>query len=79
MCGRYRLSRQKEFLAEHFGVESDDDWTNGFNIAPTQNVLVIRQHPGKPNRLGSRMRWGLIPFWSNDASISPPCRTLEAR
>ena len=39
-----------------------------YNIAPTQNVEVIRQHPEEPKRLGSRMRWGLIPFWAKDAS-----------
>ena len=39
------------------------------NIAPTQNVPVIRQHPEQPKRFGSRMRWGLIPFWAKDPSI----------
>ena len=69
MCGRYRLSRHKEVLAEHFGTEPDDDWTPRYNIAPTQSVPMIRQHPQEPKRLGSRMRWGLIPSWAKDASI----------
>jgi putative SOS response-associated peptidase YedK len=69
MCGRYRLSRSKELLAERFDIEPDDDWTPRFNIAPTQNVSVIRQHPEQPKRLGSRMRWGLIPYWAKDPSI----------
>ncbi len=69
MCGRYRLSRSKELLAEHFDVEPDDDWEPRYNIAPMQNVPVIRQHPAQPKRLGSRMRWGLIPFWAKDSSI----------
>jgi putative SOS response-associated peptidase YedK len=69
MCGRYRLSRSKELLAEHFDVEPDDDWEPRYNIAPMQNVPVIRQHPEQPRRLNSRMRWGLIPFWAKDASI----------
>ncbi len=54
MCGRYRLSRSKELLAEHFDVEPDDDWEPRYNIAPTQNVPVIRQHPEQPKRLGSQ-------------------------
>jgi len=63
MCGRYRLSHRKELLAERFAVEpDDDDWVPRYNIAPTQNIPVIRQHPEQPKRLGSRMRWGLIPF-----------------
>jgi len=69
MCGRYRLSRHKELLAERFGVEPDDDWVPRYNIAPAQNVPVVRQHAEKPKRLGSRMRWGLIPYWAKDASI----------
>ena len=36
---------------------------------PTQNVPVIRQDPEQPKRLGSRMRWGLIPFWAKEPSI----------
>jgi putative SOS response-associated peptidase YedK len=69
MCGRYRLSRRKEFLAEHFDVEPDEDWEPRYNIAPSQSVPVIRQHPEESKRLGSSMRWGLIPFWAKDPSI----------
>jgi putative SOS response-associated peptidase YedK len=69
MCGRYRLSRHKEMLAERFDVDWDNDWTPRYNIAPGQNVPVIRQDPDQPKRLGSRMRWGLIPSWAKDASI----------
>lgn len=50
-------------------VEPDDDWVPRYNISPTQNVPVIRQHLAEPKRLGSRMRWGLIPFWAKDPSI----------
>ena len=63
MCGRYRLSRRKEIIAEHFEADlPEDDWVPGYNIAPTQPVPVIRQHPKEPTRVMSLMRWGLIPF-----------------
>ena len=68
MCGRFRLTRASR-LAERFGIEPEDDWVPRYNIAPTQNVEVIRQHAEEPKRSGSRMRWGLIPFWAKDASI----------
>jgi|HubBroStandDraft_2_1064218.scaffolds.fasta_scaffold147497_2 putative SOS response-associated peptidase YedK len=43
MCGRYRLSRRKQIIAEHFEVLSDDDdWTPLYNSAPAQQVPVIR-------------------------------------
>jgi putative SOS response-associated peptidase YedK len=68
MCGRFRLSRVSK-LAERFDIEPDDDWVPRYNIAPTQNILVIRQHPEEPKRFGSQVRWGLIPFWAKDASV----------
>lgn len=69
MCGRYRLSRRKQIIAEHFdAISDDDDWTPRYNIAPTQPVAVVRQHPAEPTRHLSQMRWGLIPSWSKDAS-----------
>ena len=49
MCGRYRLSRRKQILAEHFEANSfDDDWEPRYNIAPTESVPVICQHPKEP-------------------------------
>ena len=66
MCGRYRLTRKKEILAEHFGIEPDDNWQPRYNVAPTQDIAVIRQHRDEPKRIASVMRWGLIPFWSKD-------------
>jgi putative SOS response-associated peptidase YedK len=71
MCGRYRLSRRKQFVEEYFDTVADaPDWVPRYNIAPTQPVPVIRQHPKEPRRELSLMRWGLIPSWAKDASIA---------
>jgi putative SOS response-associated peptidase YedK len=67
MCGRFRLTRASK-LAEQFGIEPNDDWVPRYNIAPTQNVEVIREHSEELKRFGSQMRWGLIPSWAKDAS-----------
>jgi putative SOS response-associated peptidase YedK len=78
MCGRYRLSRRKQILEEHFDtVPWDDDWSPRYNIAPTQPIPVIRQHPKEPVRQISLMKWGLIPNWSRDASVAGS--TINAR
>lgn len=78
MCGRYRLSRRKQIIEEYFDTTPlDDDWNPRFNIAPTQPVPVIRQHPKEPVRQISTMRWGLIPNWSRDASVAGS--TINAR
>src|SRR5258707_13839129 len=71
MCGRYRLSRRKQLVEEYFDVSSDaEDWVPRFNIAPTQPVPVLRQHPKEPRRDLLLMRWGLIPSWAKDSSGS---------
>jgi putative SOS response-associated peptidase YedK len=70
MCGRYRLSRRKQILQEHFDCPADDlDWVPRYNIAPAQPVPVIRQHPKKPVRDLSLMKWGLVPSWAKDQSV----------
>jgi putative SOS response-associated peptidase YedK len=56
-------------LAERLGIEPEDDWVPRYNIAPTQNVQVIRQHAEESTRFGSQMRWGMIPSWAKDASV----------
>jgi putative SOS response-associated peptidase YedK len=71
MCGRYRLSRRKQIVEEYFDVQSDDDWTPRYNVAPTQSVPVIRQNPKETRREMSLMRWGLIPSWTKGISGPP--------
>lgn len=79
MCGRYRLSKTEKYLLEHFGVRSREDfeWKPRYNIAPTDQVAVIRQDRNEPVRTISSMRWGLIPYWAKDASIG--AKMINAR
>jgi len=77
MCGRYRLSRRKQIIEEYFDAPGDDDWAPRYNVAPTQPVPIIRQHPKEPKRVMSLVRWGLIPTWSKDASAA--AKLINAR
>ena len=78
MCGRYRLSRRKQIIEEHFDTADwQDDWSPRYNIAPTQPVPVIRQHPKEPVQQVSLMKWGLVPNWARDGSIAGS--TINAR
>lgn len=64
------MSRRKQLVEEYFGADSgESDWNPRYNIAPTQPVPVIRQHPKEPTRTLSLLRWGLIPSWANDPSV----------
>jgi putative SOS response-associated peptidase YedK len=48
-----------------------------YNVAPTQEAAVVRVvAPGEPRRL-DLLRWGLIPYWAEDASIGN--RMINAR
>jgi putative SOS response-associated peptidase YedK len=77
MCGRYRLSRRKQIIEEHFdSVSGEEDWSPRYNIAPTQPVPVVRQTP-KAGRELSMLRWGLIPSWATDPSHA--FKTINAR
>jgi len=71
MCGRYKLSRRKQTIEEYFeSAPWDEDWNPRYNIAPTQPVPVIRQHPKEPVRQVSLMKWGLIPHWAKEPSLA---------
>jgi len=69
MCGRYRLSKRKQLIEEYFEAANEVDWEPRYNIAPSQNVGIIRQDPSRPRREFSQVRWGLIPYWAKEASI----------
>jgi putative SOS response-associated peptidase YedK len=63
MCGRYRLTAKERYLRDHFGLEGDVSWEPRWNIAPTQQVPVVRQDRKEPKRTFALLRWGLIPHW----------------
>jgi len=67
-----------QIIEEHFDCDQwEDDWSPRYNIAPTQAVPVIRQHPKEPIRQLSMMKWGLIPNWAKNASGT--ASTINAR
>jgi len=76
MCGRYKLTTKPQVLASHFALDEVPlDIPPRFNVAPTQQMPVIRQ-------LGERrhldmMRWGLVPSWAKD--LKSGYRLINAR
>lgn len=64
MCGRYTLYAHEDDLASLFEVEVYP-LTARFNIAPTQDVPVVRQRTDGSREM-SAMRWGLVPHWVKD-------------
>ncbi|NIP37474.1 MAG: SOS response-associated peptidase [Candidatus Dadabacteria bacterium] len=68
MCGRFTLYDNKDVLEDEFEVEIQPELlTASYNIAPTQNSLVIYTEADR--RVCNSMRWGLVPYWSKDIKI----------
>ena len=77
MCGRYTLSTPTDLLSDLYEVETELEVQPRFNIAPTQESLVIRIDPESERRRLDLLRWGLIPFWAKDPAIGN--RMINAR
>ncbi len=63
MCGRYTLTANLEEVAAEFRVSTGTlTHQPRYNIAPTQDVLVIVEENGTPQLVS--LRWGLVPHWA---------------
>ena len=64
MCGRKTLTMSKKAIIEELMVDEwqVEDYAPSYNIAPTQNSLVLIQEKG--SKIVRSMKWGLIPAWS---------------
>jgi putative SOS response-associated peptidase YedK len=51
-------------LANHFGLDAPPNVTPRYNIAPSQLVAVVA--PKCEKRGLAFVKWGLVPYWSND-------------
>lgn len=67
MCGRFVCSKAPEVYASFYDVVPPAIAPN-FNVAPTQNVLVVHYDDAK--RVCVLQRWGLIPSWAKDKKTS---------
>lgn len=77
MCGRYTLYGPQSRLTEQFSLQECPDFAPRYNIAPTSEVLVIRQRP-EVGRVGQMVRWGLVPNWAKDITIGAKLNNARA-
>lgn len=74
MCTRYTLTKTEKEIQKSYKVELKDEFTANYNLAPTQEGLVITaDEPG----IAQKMHFGLVPFWSADTKLN--MSTLNAR
>lgn len=69
MCGRFALAYPRSSLIDWYRAASMPKIEPRYNIAPSDDILVIRD--GDQGRSGSMMRWGLIPHWVRDTKKLP--------
>jgi putative SOS response-associated peptidase YedK len=68
MCGRFTSLLSPELLVDLYGVPTPQALEFRYNIAPTQEVLAVRQDAAGERYL-SAVRWGLVPHWAKELSI----------
>lgn len=86
MCGRFTLATPATEWARLFAVPELPVLEPRYNIAPTQDVAVVRLRPpdsdaseGPPDQAREirLLSWGLVPHWSGDSGVGS--RLINAR
>ena len=71
MCGRFASVTPPETMRRLFGTTNAlPNFPARWNLAPTQEMLVVRFNPETHERSLDIVKWGLIPHWAKDASIA---------
>ena len=63
MCGRFAFFAKGQFGYESLQLPEPPQFER-YNIAPSQDILVIRTAPETERPEWVMLRWGLVPFWS---------------
>jgi putative SOS response-associated peptidase YedK len=89
MCGRFTLTDPDQDLAVQFNLPEIPDMQPRYNVAPTQQVAVVRSALVQTRRPSQApydttavrelafLQWGLVPFWAKDPKIG--ARMINAR
>jgi putative SOS response-associated peptidase YedK len=88
MCGRVIQSSEplRYAIVEGFDVRDSrlSNYPRRWNGAPSQELLVIRENHKTAERSLDLLRWGLIPYWSQDPKggrkpINAKCETVRTQ
>jgi putative SOS response-associated peptidase YedK len=69
MCGRYTLRTSLSKVVAEFHARLATQLPLRYNIAPNQQILVIRESEDGNSREAVPLRWGLVPRWAKDPGI----------
>ncbi len=72
MCGRAKLETDVSEIRIAFRIPPEYPTLNfapSWNVAPTDNLPIVRYDPKMGSRTLDLMRWGLVPYWAKDIKI----------
>ena len=65
MCGRFASQLPPDAIRALFGTTGPvPNLPPSWNVAPTNDAMVVRRHPKTGERRLDLLRWGLIPSWT---------------
>lgn len=77
MCGRYSITTPLEAMRGLFDFTGTPNLRPRYNVAPSQDVPIVRLRENGAGREIAQVRWGLVPGWARDLSIS--AKLINAR
>jgi putative SOS response-associated peptidase YedK len=78
MCGRYAAFLPAEAVARLFHTANPlPNVEPSWNVAPTQDAMVVRRHPKTGERHLNLLKWGLLPSWTKQPAQAR--RPINAR
>jgi putative SOS response-associated peptidase YedK len=78
MCGRFASFLPPEAVARLFHTVSPvPNFPPNWNLAPTDDAMVVRRHPETGERHLDLLKWGLLPYFTKDPALAR--RPINAR
>ncbi|MBA3943587.1 MAG: SOS response-associated peptidase [Herpetosiphonaceae bacterium] len=77
MCGRFTLKTPPEQLARQFKLTDIPSVAPRYNIAPTDDIAVVRTTEESTERSFALLHWGFVPAWAKDPVVGN--RMINAR
>jgi putative SOS response-associated peptidase YedK len=81
MCGRFNVLTSAQgfvdLLQVMVRIDAELDSHPNYNVAPTHQIVALRQESAQDEPRMVMLRWGLIPHWAKDMSIGN--RMINAR
>ena len=87
MCGRAKLETDVSQIKIAFRIPPEYPTPNfppSWNVAPTDNLPIVRYEAKAQHRTLDLMRWGLVPYWAKDikigfSTINAMAETVDAK